>query len=38
MRADKSIVVQLPSCLHFLSPYMAIKALRGPVVVQKERH
>lgn len=38
MNTDKSTVVQLQSCLHFPSPYMAIKALRGPNVVRKERH
>lgn len=38
MSTDKSMVVQLQSCLRFPSPDMAIKALRGPNVVRKERH
>lgn len=37
MNTDKSMVVQLQSCLHFPSLYMAIKALRGPNVVGKGR-
>lgn len=37
MGTDKSMVVQLQSCLHFPSPYMAIKALRGPNVALKGR-
>lgn len=38
MGTDKSMVVQLQSRLHFLSPYMAIKALWGPNMVLEGRH